>query len=79
MSTEDDVILEDDFICFRFKNNSDSLQVIERNLSSDSIQFHFVMKGNGTFMFNQGTYSIPLSEETGLTLYNPQKGLPIHL
>ena len=79
MSAEDDVILEDEFICFRFKNNSDTVQVIERNLQANAIQFHFVLKGSGKFLFNAGTYAMPVGEETGLTLYNPQKGLPIHL
>ncbi len=79
MSSEEDVILEDDFICFRFKNNSDSVQVVERNLLPNAIQFHFVLKGSGRFIFNQGNYGMPVSEEMGLTLYNPQKGLPIHL
>ena len=79
MSAEDDVILEDEFICFRFKNNSDTVQVIERNLQANAIQFHFVLKGSGKFLFNTGTYAMPVAEETGLTLYNPQKGLPIHL
>ena len=79
MSAEDDVILEEEFICFRFKNNSDTVQVIERNLQANAIQFHFVLKGKGKFLFNNGTYAMPVAEETGLTLYNPQKGLPIHL
>ena len=30
MSSTEDVILEDDFICLRFKNNTDNQQVIER-------------------------------------------------
>ena len=79
MSTEDDVILEDDFICFRFQNNSDSVQIIEKNMPADSMQFHFVLKGSGTFLFNNGSYKIPVGEEVGLTLYNPQKALPLNL
>lgn len=79
MRTQEDVILEDDFICIRLKNESDNLQVITKDLSNDVMQFHFVLKGKGNFVFNNGAYSIPVNEESSLTLYNPQRGLPIHL
>lgn len=79
MSTNEDVILEDDFICMRFKNDSDNLQVIERDLTHGVMQFHFVLKGKGRFLFNQGAYDIQVREESCLTLYNPQRSLPIHL
>lgn len=79
MRTQEDVILEDDFICMRFKNESDTVQFIERDLTQGVMQFHFVLKGNARFLFNQGTYDLPVAEENGLTLYNPQRSLPIHL
>lgn len=79
MRTQEDVILEDDFICMRFKNETETMQVIDRDLNNGVMQFHFVLKGNGTFLFNEGAYEIPVKEESGLTLYNPQRSLPIHL
>lgn len=79
MGSTEDVILEEDFICLRFKNNSDNQQVIERDLGNGTMQFHFVLKGRGTFLFNQGTYEMPVPEENGLTLYNPQRSLYLHL
>lgn len=79
MSTREDVILEDDFICLRFKNDSDNQQVIERDFGNGIIQFHFILKGKGTFLFNQGAYEMPITEENGLTLYNPQRSLSLHL
>ncbi len=79
MRTQEDVILEDDFICMRFKNETETMQVINRDLNNGVMQFHFVLKGKGTFMFNDGAYEIPVKEESGLTLYNPQRSLPIHL
>lgn len=79
MRTQEDVILEDDFICIRLKNESDIVQVITKDLTNDVMQFHFVLKGKGNFIFNNGAYSIPVNEENCLTLYNPQRGLPIHL
>src|SRR5690606_17797235 len=79
MRTQEDVILEDDFICIRLKNESDNVQVITKDLSNEVMQLHFILKGKGNFAFNDGTYSIPLNEENCITLYNPQRGLPIHL
>lgn len=79
MRTQEDVILEDDFICMRFKNETETMQVIDRDLNNGVMQFHFVLKGNGTFLFNEGAYEMPVKEESGLTLYNPQRSLPIHL
>lgn len=78
MRTED-TIIDDDFICIRFKNESNQKHTIEREFSQNLIQFHFVLKGRGVFSFNQGAYQMPVEEEFGVTLYNPQKNLPIHL
>ena len=79
MGTNEDVILEDDLICMRFKNDADTKQVITRDVTNGVMQFHFVLKGKGTFLFNQGGYSLAVPEEAGLTLYNPQRNLPVHL
>src|SRR5690606_32629641 len=79
MRTQDFEILEEDFICMRFKNDSDNVQVMQRDTTSGIMQFHFLLKGEGTFIFNEGTYSLNVKEENGLTLYNPQRSLPIHL
>lgn len=79
MRTQENVIIEDDFICIRLKNESNNVQVITKDLTSDVMQFHFVLKGKGNFVFNNGDYTIPVKEENGLTLYNPQRGLPINL
>lgn len=80
MRTQDFEILEKDFICTRIKNDTDTVQIIQRDInSSDVIQFHFILKGAGTFMFNEGNYNLKIQEESGLTLYNPQKNLPVNL
>lgn len=79
MGTNEDVILEDDLICMRFKNDADTKQVITRDVTNGVMQFHFVLKGKGTFLFNQGNYSLEVPEDAGLTLYNPQRNLPVHL
>ncbi len=79
MSTVDDILLEEDLICMRIWNDTDSVQVTERNMSSDAIQFHFVLKGSATFLFNGGNYKMPVSAEMGLILFNPEKGIPLHV
>src|SRR5690606_4869017 len=79
MRTQDFEILEEDFICIRFKNDTDTLQVMQRDTTNSVMQFHFILKGEGNFIFNEGSYKLKIQEEQGLTLYNPQKNLPIYL
>lgn len=79
MSTQEDVILEDDFICIRLKNESDNLQIVTKDVGNEVLQFHFMLKGSSKFIFNKGSYAMPVNEENSLTLYNPQKNLPIYL
>lgn len=78
MSLIENIILEDDFICWRFINNTQNQQVTERELHNDIIQFHFSLKGKTVFLFNKGGYEMSLTEENNLTLYNPEKNLPLH-
>nr|WP_298002610.1 AraC family transcriptional regulator [uncultured Flavobacterium sp.] len=79
MRTQDFEIIEEDFICMRYKNDTDTMQVMQRDTTNGVMQFHFLLKGEGTFIFNEGTYRLGIKEENGLTLYNPQRTLPIHL
>ena len=79
MRTQDFEIIEEDFICMRYKNDTDTMQVMQRDTTNGVMQFHFLLKGEGTFVFNEGTYRLGIKEENGLTLYNPQRTLPIHL
>ena len=79
MRTQDFEIIEEDFICMRYKNDTDTMQVMQRDTTNGVMQFHFLLKGRGTFVFNEDTYRLGIKEENGLTLYNPQRTLPIHL
>jgi len=74
-----ETFLEDGFFVLTHKNEEDSIQIIERNINSSYIQFHFCVKGEATFVFNQGTYQLPIHQDKSLLLYNPQRDLPIHL
>lgn len=77
--TFDETYIEDGFFILTSKNDDDEPKVLEREIDSSYIQFHFCTKGSATFVFNQGTYTLNIDEETSLLLYNPQRDLPIHL
>lgn len=71
--------IDNDFILIRIQNESQDVQRIEKPVALGLIQFHFVLKGQGKFIFNQGQYALEVKEEKSLLLYNPQKELPLHL
>ncbi|MDC7995073.1 AraC family transcriptional regulator [Altibacter sp. HG106] len=60
-------------------NDGAESQLFKRTVASNMIQFHFCIKGNAQFIFNDGNYSLPLSEDRSLLLYNPQRELPLNL
>lgn len=72
-------LIEEGFSILKFKNEGDDIQKSYRNIGHSFIQFHFCVKGEGTFLFNNGSYSMPLSEENSLLLYNPKRDLPLDL
>ena len=71
--------VEDGFYIFKFQNENSDKQVIEREVDVSFIQFHFNVKGESKFLFNEGRYELPLAEEKSLILYNPQRNLPLNL
>ncbi len=79
MGTQEIINIENDFTLIRFQNDSDAVFKAERAVNSSLIQFHFGLKGNAKFIFNQGNYALGLKEEKSLLLYNPQQELPLNL
>lgn len=73
------IAFEDGFTVLYLQNESTEKQQIEKRVDSSFIQFHFCVKGNASFVFNEGRYSLPLLDEKSLLLYNPQRELPINL
>ncbi|WGD35689.1 helix-turn-helix transcriptional regulator [Olleya sp. YS] len=71
--------VDQDVFVLIYQNESSEKQVVERYIDSSFIQFHFCLKGKSDFIFNNGTYTLNIAEETSLLLYNPQRDLPIHL
>lgn len=79
MGSQEIIKIEDDFTLIRFQNDGIDSFSAQREVGSGLIQFHFGLKGNAKFIFNQGNYALELKEEKSLLLYNPQKELPLNL
>jgi AraC-like DNA-binding protein len=79
MSSQEEIKIDEDFILIRFQNDDDIALTVERQVKTGLIQFHFGLKGNAQFVFNQGNYTLDLKEEKSLLFYNPQKELPLNL
>lgn len=75
----EEIRIEAGFFILKFNNETSESQLYRREVSSDYIQFHFCIKGSGSFSFNNGNYRLPIQEETSLLLYNPQRDLPIEV
>ena len=71
--------IEDGFLVLSYRNDSNEVIDIERDIDSSFIQFHFCLKGQSAFLFNNGSYVLDITEESSLLLYNPDRDLPIHL
>lgn len=77
--TFDETKVEDGFFVLTHQNESNKINTLEREIDTTFIQFHFCLKGNAAFQFNNGNYTLNMNEQTSLLLYNPQRSLPIHL
>lgn len=75
----EEIKLEEGFFLLKFFNENNDPVNERRYVGSGYIQFHFGGKGENTFSFNNGNYSISLPEESSLLLYNPKRDLPINL
>ncbi|WP_418603668.1 helix-turn-helix transcriptional regulator [Hwangdonia sp.] len=71
--------IDDGFLVFTYKNDSNQVEKVTRAIDCDYIQFHFCVKGLSKFLFNEGRYALNIQEENSLLLYNPQRDLPINL
>jgi AraC-like DNA-binding protein len=71
--------IDTDFLVLTYENESEAIETVERTIDNSFIQFHFCIKGNAAFQFNNGNYTLNIKEQTSLLLYNPQRNLPIYL
>ena len=79
VSISEEIKIEDGFYILRFQNDTEETKIMSRDIDNSFIQFHFNVKGNCKFLFNNGSYELPLSEENSLLLYNPQRDLPLNV
>lgn len=75
----DETKIDEEFFILKFQNETDEPTAVTREINSSYIQFHFCLKGNSKFLFNNGSYILPLEEEHSLLLYNPNQDLPLNL
>ena len=61
----------------RGKNDTDQVQIFSQRVAQNVLQFHFCLKGQMNFKYNEGNYIFPLNEDHSMLLYNPTKELPI--
>jgi AraC-like DNA-binding protein len=78
-SFSEETVIDDGFFVLKFRNESREYQTFTREIESNFVQFHFLLKGAANFVFNEGGYSLPIPEDTSLLLYNPQRDLPLYL
>lgn len=74
-----ETVIESGFFVLAFQNDSQASKLLEKAIDSSFIQFHFCLKGNAQFCFNNNSYTLDIPEENTLLLYNPQRDLPIHM
>lgn len=71
--------IEDGFYILKFQNDTQEPQYSTRAIESSYLQFHFCVKGRSRFLYNNGSYTVPLEEERSLLLYNPKQDLPLNV
>lgn len=79
MGTHEEMKISEGFTLHRFENKDGDHFSFEQNMELGIIQFYFAIRGNASFSFNQGNYTLPLKEDKAMILYNPEKKLPVHL
>ncbi len=71
--------IDDDFVLLIAQNETEEGQNYYKSVAANMIQFHFCLKGQANYRFNEGRYSRNLAEDSALFLFNPQQELPIDL
>ena len=71
--------IDQGFNVLRAKNDTEQTQSFSQKVQQNVLQFHFCLKGQMNFKYNNGNYTFPLNEDHSMLLYNPAKKLPIDL
>lgn len=70
--------IDENLFCIYLVNKHEP-KVIQKDIDSTFLQFHFVLEGNIDFIFNDGMYKLNIEQDNYLTLYNPIKKLPLNI
>lgn len=76
---KESLTLAEKFFCIRINNQSEKERLFNKDLDATYLQFHFCLRGEVEFIFNNGNYRLKISENRYLILYNPKKGLPLNI
>ncbi len=77
ISSENKYDIDDDLILFKFSNFESDSKSVFFETQTNFIQFHFCLKGECNFIYNKGSYCLPLKNEVSILLYNPISPLPV--
>ena len=72
------VEIESGFNILNTINQGNKKSFLKREINTSSIQFHFILEGKSTFVFNDGAYKMTVENGKYIVLYNPLKNLPIN-
>ena len=72
------VEIESGFNILNTINQGNKKSFLKREINTSCIQFHFILEGKSTFVFNDGAYKMTVENGKYIVLYNPLKNLPIN-
>ena len=70
--------IEGGFSILNNTNEGNKKSHLKKEIDASYIQFHFMLEGKSTFIFNDGAYKMTVENGKYIVLYNPIKNLPIN-
>ena len=70
--------IDNDIIYYDYKNLESKKVYMNYKTEKSFIQFHFCLKGDISFEYNNGAYAFPLQQGNLILLYNPIRNLPVN-
>lgn len=77
--SQEEWLSEEEFSVLRILHDGPDKLRVTRAIDRSYIQFHFCLRGNGKFIFNEGRYALDVAADQSLLLYNTQLDLPMNL
>ena len=75
----ENMIIDKGLTYLKHINDSDNQLAYNFEIDKNYIQFHFCIRGDSKFLFNEGSYVLPIESDRAILLFNPNKELPINL